>query len=124
MILITGGLGGFDGLLIVEVLTSSGLHLPCSVPPLPTTIQKEFYTQNGEVVCGGEPTAHSCISLTGSDWTTSHQLMTERERHSSWLSPAGLLLMGGSLTGNGQTTELLSDTSSTSPLFDLEYDTM
>ena len=111
---------GFDGLSSVEVLTSSGLLLPCSVPPLPTL--REYFTQNGEVVCGGYPTVQSCISLTGSDWTTSHQLVESRWGHSSWSSPAGLILMGG--YDSGKTTELLSDTSSSSsPSFDLEYDT-
>ena len=124
MILISGGLGGsvhgWGALPSVEVLTPSGLHLPCSVPPLPRW--REFYTQNGEVVCGGEPNKWSCITLSGSDWTKSHQLVLARKGHSSWLSPAGLLLMGGQYSK--QTTELLSDTSSSSSLtFDLEYDT-
>ena len=121
MILITGGRGGsvhgWGSLLSVEVLTSSGLHLSCSVPPLPR--RRNLYTQNGEVVCGGEPTARSCITLTGSDWTTSHQLVLARKGHSSWLSPAGLIMMGG--YPSLQTTELLSNTSRSILYFLLHY---
>ena len=123
MILISGGLGGsvhgWGALPSVEVLTPSGLHLSCSEPPLPRW--REFYTQNGEVVCGGEPDKWSCITLTGSEWTTSHQLQESRWGHSSWSSRAGLIMMGG--YDSGKTTELLSNSGSSSPSFDLEYDT-
>merc|ERR1711923_591698 len=98
---------------------------PCSVPPLPA--YRDDHTQNGVVACGGghswTATATSCVSLTVSGWTTSHQLQETRHQHVSWRSPAGLLLMGG--LQSSRTTELLSDTSnSSSQSFYLEYFTM
>ena len=122
MILISGGSLGSETQASVEVLTTSGTPLPCTVPPLP--YYRSGHTQDGGVACGGVTTATrtSCVSLTGSGWTTSHHLVEERYNHVSWSSPAGLLLMGGQYSP--RTTELLSDTSnSTSPSFDLEYDT-
>ena len=121
MVLITGGVGdGRTGLSSVEVFSPSGVPLPCTVPPLPA--YRSSHTQDGEVACGGSGSSYSCDSLTASGWTTSHQLVSPRHRHVSWRSPDGLLLMGGEYSL--QTTELLTDTSSSSsPSFDLEYDT-
>ena len=130
MLLITGGEGdGGTYLASVEVLTPSGVPHTCSVPPLPAG--RMYHTQDGEVACGGfgsTAAGTSCISLTGSGWSTSHQLQQQhfnnnRYGHVSWLSPDGLLLMGGEYSR--RTTELLSETSSSSsPSFDLEYDTL
>ena len=107
------------------MLSHSGVPLPCTVPPLPAP--RYSHTQDGEVACGNgedDTTAQhiNCVSLTASGWTTSHDLLEEREGHSSWLSPHGLLLMGG--LDSVWKTELLSGTSSSSsPSFDLEYAT-
>ena len=119
--LITGGRGVDYAGYAVEVFSASGARLPCSVPPFP--LQRYQHTQDGEVACGGSGSGYySCDSLTASGWTTSHQLVSPRHRHVSWRSPDGLLLMGGEYSL--QTTELLTDTSSSSsPSFDLEYDT-
>ena len=106
----------------MEVVSPSGAPLPCTVPPLPVT--RPGHTQDGQVACGGGDAAirTTCISLTASGWITSHHLVESRHGHVSWRSPAGLILMGSGSTG--MTTELLSDTSSSSsPSFDLEYDT-
>ena len=119
VILITGG---EPELTSVEVLASFGIPHNCTVPPLPAS--RHSHTQDGAVACGGSgvtATRTSCVSLTASGWTTSHQLVEGRVSHVSWLSPAGLLLMGG--RHSDQTTELLTDTGSSSPSFDLEYDT-
>ena len=123
VLLITGGVGdGGSGLTSVEVLSPSGVLIPCSVP---RPAYRSYHTQDGAVACGGgdaPATLTSCSSLTASGWSTSHQLQERRHRHVSWLSPVGLLLMGG--WGSRLTTELLTDTSSSSsPSFDLEYDT-
>ena len=118
VILITGG---YWRLTSVEVLTLPGVPLPCTVPPLPAW--RFEHTQDGEVACGGygsDATLTSCVSLTASGWTTSHQLQQRRSEQVSWLSPPGLLLMGGAFSG--ETTELLTDTSSsTLQSFDLEH---
>ena len=126
VIIITGGFGYYDykstELTSVEVLSPSGVLIPCSVP---RPAYRSYHTQDGAVACGGgdaPATLTSCSSLTASGWSTSHQLQERRHRHVSWLSPVGLLLMGG--WGSRLTTELLTDTSSSSsPSFDLEYDT-
>ena len=100
----------------VEVLTTSGTPLPCTVPPLP--LYRSDHTQDGEVACGGSGGPSTCVSLTASGWTTSHQLQQSWYDHVSWRSPDGLLLMGPI------TTELLTDTGSSSlPSWILEYDT-
>ena len=123
MFLITGGRGVDYAGYAVEVFSASGARLPCSVPPFP--LQRYQHTQDGEVACGGygsDATPTSCVSLTTSGWITSHQLQEGRFNHVSWRSPAGLLLMGG--YPSLQTTELLSNTSSSSsPSFGLEYNT-
>ena len=105
----------------MEVLTPSGAPLPCTVPTLP---HRDHHTQDGLVACGGDTTATltSCITLTGSGWQESHQLRERRWLHSSWRSPAGLLLMGGDYSGTS--TEILSATdSSTTSSFTLAYNT-
>ena len=128
MVLITWGVGdGYTGLTSVEVLSPSGVLLPCTVLPRPTSRSHESmsgHTQDGEVACGGGEyaTGTSCSTLTGSGWTTSHQLQQWRYDHSSWSSPAGLLLMGG--RSSPTTTELLTDTGSSLASFYLEYSTM
>ena len=116
VILITGGYDG-SWLTSVEVFSPSGVRLPCSVPPL--LASRYDHTQDGEVACGGGFGDTSCATLTASGWITSHLLTEKRHGHVSWSSPAGLLLMGD------WTTELLSDTgSSSTPSFGLEYETL
>ena len=104
----------------MEVLTSSGAPLPCTVQPF--TVTRWRHTQDGLVACGGDATETSCVSLTGSGWQESHQLQERRYGHSSWRSPAGLLLMGGYYRRTS--TEILSATdSSTTSNFTLAYST-
>ena len=123
VLLITGGRDKSTELTSVEVLTPSGVPLPCTVPPLPAS--RYDHTQDGLVACGGYGSTAvltSCVTLTGSGWQESHQHQEERALHVSWRSPAGLLLMGGH---SNLTTELLTNTgSSSSPSFDLEYYTL
>ena len=102
----------------VEVLSPSGVPLPCSVPPLPD--ERYEHTQDGLVACGGNNAATftTCVTLTGGGWPESHQLRQRREDHSSWRSPAGLLLMGGTSTEIPSATD-----SSTTSSFTLAYKT-
>ena len=138
MIIVTGGEGDgyYNYQTSVEVLSPTGVRLPCSVPPLPDS--RHHHTQDGEVACGGQDyeDATSCSTLTASGWTKSHDLLYERRKHASWNSPDGLLLMGGEY--GLRTTELLANTSTSrrmsnrdhteSPYqtstssFDLDYD--
>ena len=121
MLLITGGYNN-NQRTTVEVVSPSGVRHSCSVPPLPEP--RWDHTQDGELACGGgdpgSATLTTCDTLTASGWITSHDLVEKRKNHVTWSSPAGLLLMGGAYSDN--TTELLSDTtSSSSPSFGLEY---
>ena len=112
----------------MEVFSPSGVPLPCSVPPLPAS--RHWHTQDGEVACGGYETAPqyhdtgtTCVTLTAEGWKQSHQLQEKRDDHSSWRSPAGLLLMGGGYPLTS--TEILSATdSSTTSNFTLAYYTL
>ena len=124
MLLITGGSDG-TRLTSVEVLTPSGAPYSCSVPPLPSP--RNRHTQDGAVACGGgegeAATQTNCYSLTSVGWQKSHQLQKRRSLHSSWSSPAGLLLIGG--YHSGTTTEILSATDSSSTFsYSLAYHTV
>ena len=112
----------------MEVVSPSGVPLPCSVPPLPDP--RNGHTQDGEVACGGGGlwyTLSSCVSLTASGWIESHHLTWERWGHVSWSSPAGLILMGGDQEigdwSDWTGTELLTNDSSSTEFYDLEYGT-
>ena len=137
--------GGHEDLSSVEVLSPTGVRLPCSVPPLP---EPRFgHTQDGEVACGGgediligagydAATLTNCVSLTASGWITSHKLNYKRQGHVSWsVNIPGyyytvfLMLMGGNdgkqgIYSSSWTTEDLSyNYSNAWPSFDLEYAT-
>ena len=108
--------------------------------------QRYDHTMDGNIICGGhydfwessssssEPIPRvpstTCDMLTsdGVYKTPSHTLREKRAQHSSWMSPAGLVLIGGYY--NPRTTEMLLPTDSSNDLtlttqaFNLEYDTL
>ena len=58
------------------------------------------HTQTGYTACGGdrkwdENEVSTCSAFTGGEWTVTQTLETARYDHSSWLSPLGLVLIGG-----------------------------
>ena len=116
-ILVTGGRGDNDR--TVEALWSNGSSL-CSLPDLPD--DHRGHTQSGLVTCGGAYTLTSCYTLTSGVWTKSHTLRHERYYHSSWISPMGIVLMGGIVSET--TTELLTDDGQSMDYFSLQYSTM
>ena len=119
--MVTGGYAG-SRLTSVEVLSGAGTPL-CSLPPLPT--RRYGHTQDGLLTCGGWDGDYisTCMKLTTEGWVVSHNLLEERRYHSSWQSPAGLVLIGGFYSP--YTTELLSSSdSSSSSNFTLQYDTV
>ena len=84
------------------------------------------------VSCGGgesDSTGLSCVTLAEDEdtkewrWLQSHTLLYPRVNHSSWLSPSGIVLLGGAGEGS-DTTELLNTDSTSSELFELEFDTV
>ena len=112
--------GGWD-LTSSEVLSATGTPL-CTLPPLYN--RRYGHTQDGLLTCGGYDygTSITCVKLSTGGWVVSHNLLQPRYYHSSWISPAGLVLMGG--LNNPNTTELLSSSdSSSSYSFNLEYET-
>jgi len=80
------------------------------------------------MVCGGLPrwdgdTKTSCLTLTDAGWeVTTTTLLESRYRHSSWDSPAGVILMGGGGSASKTTEKFLQDETSTAS-FDLKYST-
>ena len=80
-----------------------------------------------EIRSGGEGQTGRGAGAGAGLWAECHALLQGRDGHSSWGSPAGVLLLGG-YPGDGydslRSTELLSTTDSSSQqAFDLEYDT-
>ena len=121
--MVTGGDYDGTGLTSVEVLSAASTRLPCTIPPLPAA--RWGHTQDGLLSCGGYwVTRRTCVkfSALAGGWVESHNLLEDRYWHSSWQSPAGLVLIGGDYSST--TTELLSSSdSSSSSNFTLEYDT-
>ena len=114
--------GGNDAEKSVELLHGDGTPW-CSLPDLPEV--RSHHTQTGLLICGGVDTEKiwtSCVRFSGGKWEPSHELKKERYYHSSWASPRGTVLMGGSFSG--KTTELLDDTTGVSIMhFPLKYET-
>ena len=112
--MVTGGINSDDGHL-TEVGGSRGgfagkdeiNSFRCILPRLPHG--RSAHTQSGLEVCGGHDsnTMTNCLTFSDSNWTTSHTLLHPRSNHTSWISPEGVVLMGGSFSPN--TTELLSN---------------
>ena len=106
-ILITGSVGAY---------TSTEVFIPdtgktCSLPDLPKSRYGHTLDTLGNtpVICGGGDTGTSCLQFTptsaGGVWTNYATIMESRYVHSSWVSSAGLVLMGGSLRST--TTEIV-----------------
>ena len=120
----TGGQGGpghGPALTKTEVLHSDGTPW-CSLPDLP--VDRSEHSQTGLEACGGDSSTvqTTCVRPSGDSWTPSHQLLQKRAYHSSWVSPAGTLLMGGWYSE--KTTELLdTNTGDSAMSFPLKYRT-
>merc|ERR1711994_1183795 len=74
-----------------------------------------------KMICGGADTRTSCLTLTSAGWETTTDLLEEREDHSSWASPGGLILMGGDYSS--RTTEKIQEDGTSTYSFDLKYAT-
>ena len=121
-IIVTGGSPGrvSGALTSVEVLHSDGSPW-CSLPDLPEA--RFGHTQTGLEACGGSDssgmTETTCVTLSGGNWSLSHQLAEGKRSHSSWASPIGTILMG--FWSNG--TLLDENTRDSVVIFPLKYDT-
>ena len=99
-----------------EALSSTEVYIPdtgktCSLPDLPEIRYDHTMDTlaNTPVICGGGDTYTSCLQFTptsaGGVWTNYTTTMERRYGHSSWVSSAGLVLMGGWISGT--TTEIV-----------------
>ena len=106
----------------VELLNLDGTWI-CTMPQMPEA--RSGHTQSGPVICGGSGSAtkKSCITFFsgGKDWVKTHNLTKERQWHSAWASPRGVMLMGG--FDHKTTTEILTGDGDTNPGFSLDYRT-
>merc|ERR1712110_353519 len=106
----------------VEVyVPSTGQH--CQLAELPD--ERVGHTMEKMTLCGGgyySDTETSCLTLTDAGWeVTTTTLLEERSQHSSWDSPAGVILMGG-YGSSGRTTEKILQDGTSTASFDLKYD--
>jgi len=66
----------------------------------------------------------SCLTLTDAGWEVTTTLLEDRYYHSSWDSPAGVILMGGDgRYGSPRTTEKILQDGTSTASFDLRYST-
>ena len=118
-IIITGGsIGGINTYTrSVEILRGNGNYW-CSLPDLP--YDRRHHTQSGLITCGGYGTSDtftSCSTFSNGQWKTTHQLQYQRYGHSSWMSPQGVVLIGG------DNSELLTDHGGSTTSFTNNYRT-
>ena len=116
-ILVTGG-----STTSAEVLFLNGSAF-CELPRMRQ--YKSRHTQSGLTACGGGASAirKSCIKFEDGSWTTlTDNLVEERYRHSSWVTPDGdILLIGGQYSNT--TTEIVYQDGTSIRSFDLKYNT-
>ena len=117
--MVTGGYSS-GGLTSVELLFLNGTRL-CALPDLPGA--RYHHSQSGPLVCGGgednDYDRTSCVTFSGGTWEQTHTLGQRRYAHTAWASPQGVLLMG-SASESGTTTEMLNDDGSTTASFNLD----
>ena len=102
----------------------------CELPPLPGELRYDHIMEE-MMVCGGGHSPHSktsCLALSDGVWQPAASLLVQRIWHSSWPSPSGLILLGGSdFLGDEEsprTSEIIGEACTTSFTFQLEYDTV
>ena len=61
----------------------------------------------------------SCLTFSSGQWIESPKTQHNRTFHSSWMSPLGLVLMGG--LDNPTSSEILTDDGKSSPAFKPKY---
>ena len=136
LVMVTGGggpnAGRREALDSVELLNMDGTWI-CPMPTLP--YGRSDHTQSGAVICGGSGkygVMANCTTLS-SEWEKTHTLagswprLPDRQMHSFWASPRGIMLIGGghiSDMSNSDTTEILTKDGDTIPGFSLDYSTM
>ena len=65
----------------------------CYLPGLPRELKE--HSQSGLVACGGYDVRNLCWTFGSGAWNQTHTLLHNRNVHTAWNSPSGVLLMGG-----------------------------
>merc|ERR1712013_552422 len=101
-IVISGGSQGLNKWVELFIPSSGDSCLFPSVPDI-----RENHSMNKMFICGGDDfyARDLCIQFVDGQWKTLSATLESRDDHSGWLTPEGLLLMGGSYNG-GKSTEV------------------
>merc|ERR1712013_902945 len=102
-IVISGGSQGLNKWVELFIPSSGDSCLFPSVPDI-----RENHSMNKMFICGGDDfyARDLCIQFVDGQWKTLSATLESRDDHSGWLTPEGLLLMGGSYNG-GKSTEVI-----------------
>jgi len=95
----------------------------CLFPSVPDI--RKGHSMNNMYICGGDDfyARDLCIQFVDGHWTSLSSTRESRDDHSSWLTPQGLVLMGGDYNG-GKTTEIITlKGGQGGPGFTLNYET-
>merc|ERR1712123_58054 len=95
----------------------------CLFPSVPDI--RKGHSMNNMYICGGDDfyARDLCIQFVDGHWTSLSSTKESRDDHSSWLTPQGLVLMGGDYNG-GKTTEIITlKGGQGGPGFTLNYET-
>jgi len=121
-ILLSGG-ETYDAQNSVEVFSPT-TGQSCSLPSLPDW--RRGHTMDSLLVCGGSSfyARNTCLTFSSGKWMTSHSLVEERYRHTSWQTEEGVVvLMGGE--GSPATSELVQmGGEQGEPSFAMQYSTV
>ena len=124
-ILISGG--SADGELqddVEMIIPDTGTTKTCSQMTLPSPRSRHTLdTVNSKpVICGGEGHSRSCIEFSDGSWSDYYSpLIYGRTEATSWVTPQGLVLMGG--WGSLKTTEIIPGDGSSKEKFGLKLNT-
>ena len=107
--------GGTGTELSADIILEDGTA--CTMTPGLPSPGRRAHSASGLTLCGGQDaeTTYTCSTFTG-QWETSHSLSFGRYDHVSWLSPDGIILIGGGDPWGWQTSELLSNISNTTTI--------
>ena len=94
-----------------------GLTKSCFLPSLP--VATSGHSQDQYTICGGLNSEQTCFTFTEGTWSKTASLREERRNHSSWISPDGLVLIGGEGEASEGTTEIIKDSAQSQPGFEL-----
>ena len=119
-LIVTGGRNGLQVLTTVEIVTEDGNS--CSLPDFPNP-GRFGHTQSAFTSCGGSGETKNCMTFTDGKWVTSHNLVTWRNYHTSWMSKYGIFLIGGNWPASTSAELLSAYSSSSTESFSLPYET-